>query len=72
VLAPPASVDVGDYDVKLRTDALSADRQVNTEDKTVRVHVVPPANWLGTTALVLLLVAMVGGVVVFGLKLTKR
>jgi hypothetical protein len=72
VLAPPNNVPVGDYDVKLRTDALSADRQVNTEDKTVRVHVSPPANWLGTLVLVLLLLGLVGGVVVFGLRLTRR
>jgi hypothetical protein len=72
VLVPPADVGVGDYDIKLRTDALSADRRVDTEDKTVRVHVAPPSNWLGTIALVLLLVGLVGGMVVFGLKLTRR
>lgn len=72
VLVPPASVTVGDYDVKVRTDALSADRRVDTEDKTVRVHVAPQANWLGTTALVLLLFGLVGGVVWFGMKLTRR
>jgi hypothetical protein len=72
VLVPPADVGVGDYDIKLRTDALSADRRVDTEDKTVRVHVAPPTNWLGTIALVVLLVGLVGGMVVFGLKLTRR
>jgi hypothetical protein len=72
VLVPPAAVGVGDYDVRVRTEALSADRRVDVEDKTVRVHVAPPANWLGTTALVGLLLALVGGVVWFGMKLTKR
>jgi hypothetical protein len=72
VLVPPHDVAVGDYDVKLRTDALSADRRVDTEDKTVRVHVSPPANWLGTIALVALLVGLVAGIVIFGLKLTRR
>ena len=42
------------------TDALSAERTVNTEDKTVRVHVEPQANWLATTVLVLLLLGVVG------------
>ena len=72
VLVPPPDVAEGDYDVKLRTDALSADRQVDTEDKTVRVHVVPPASWLGTSLLVVLLVGIVTGMVAFGLKLTRR
>jgi multidrug efflux pump subunit AcrA (membrane-fusion protein) len=72
VLVPPHDVGVGDYDIKIRTDALSAERRVDTEDKTVRVHVSPPANWLGTAALIALLLGLVGGIVVFGLKLTRR
>jgi hypothetical protein len=72
VLVPPRDVAVGDYDIKLRTDALSADRRVDTEDKTVRVHVAQPANWVGTLALVVLLVGLVGGIVWFGLRLTRR
>lgn len=72
VAKPPSEVAVGDYDIRLRTEALSADRRVDTEDKTLRVRVLPAANWLGTTLLVLLLVGLVGGIVAFGLRLTKR
>jgi uncharacterized membrane protein len=72
VLVPPRDIPVGDYDVKIRTVALSADRQVDTEDKTIRVHVTQPAAWAGTLLLVLLLVGLVSGIVWFGLKLTKR
>jgi uncharacterized membrane protein len=72
VLVPPAGVATGDYDIKLRTEALSADRRVDTEDKTLRVHVQPPANWLGTTLLIALLGALVGGIVWFGMRLTRR
>lgn len=71
-IVPPADIGVGDYDTRLRTDALSADRSVDTEDKTVRVHIEPPSNILGTIALVAVLLALVGGVVMFGLKLTRR
>ncbi|HKV76049.1 MAG TPA: NEW3 domain-containing protein [Gemmatimonadales bacterium] len=71
-IVPPADIGVGDYDARIKTDALSADRTVDTEDKTVRVHVDPPANVLGTVFLVGLLLALVVGVVVFGLKLTRR
>jgi hypothetical protein len=72
VLVPPRDIPVGDYDVKVRTVALSADRQVETEDKTVRVHVTQPAGWAGTVFLVVLLVGLVAGMVWFGLRLTKR
>lgn len=71
-IVPPADIGVGDYDARLKTDALSADRSVDTEDKTIRVHVEPPANIAGTILLVVLLLGLVGGVVVFGLKLTRR
>jgi hypothetical protein len=71
-LVPPGEIGVGDYDVRLRTDALSAERTVVTEDKTVRVHVEPRANWFATLLLVTLLVGVVGGVVVFGYRLTRR
>ncbi len=71
-IVPPAGVGIGDYDMRLRTDALSAARQVDTEDKTIRVHVEPPANVAGTVLLVLLLLGLVGGVVWFGLRLTRR
>jgi uncharacterized membrane protein len=72
LLVPPRDIPVGDYDVKVRTVALSADRQVDTEDKTVRVHVTQPAGWAGTVFLVVLLVGLVAGMVWFGLRLTKR
>ncbi len=71
-IVPPAGIGVGDYDMRLRTDALSAARQVDTEDKTIRVHVDPPANVAGTVLLIGLLLGLVGGVVWFGMKLTKR
>jgi uncharacterized membrane protein len=72
VIVPPPDVATGDYDVKLRTEALSADRRVDTEDKTLRVHVQPPANWVGTAALIALLGGLVGGIVWFGMRLTRR
>ena len=71
-LVPPRQIAVGDYDVRLLTDAMSADRRVDVDDKVVRIRVVPPANWLGTGALIAVLVAVLGGMVMFGLRLTKR
>jgi hypothetical protein len=72
VLSPPAEVLVGDYEVRLRTESAAADRLVETEDKTIRVHVAASANWMGTGLLLLALLGLVSGVVWFGLRLARR
>jgi hypothetical protein len=69
---PPEGVSVGDYEPKIRTDALADNRNVESEDKIVRIHISSKANVLGIGALVLLLVGLLVGIVVFGIKLTRR
>jgi len=69
---PPAGVSVGDYEPKIRTDAVADNRRVESEDKIVRIHITSKANVLGIGALVLVLVGLLVGIVVFGIKLTRR
>jgi len=69
---PPDGVSVGDYEPKIRTDALADNRQVTSEDKIVRIHISSKTNVIGIGALVLLLVGLLVGIVVFGIKLTRR
>jgi hypothetical protein len=69
---PPADVSVGDYEPKIRTDSIAENRRVESLDKIVRIHVGSKTNVLGITALVLLLVGLLVGIVVFGIKLTRR
>ena len=69
---PPEDVGVGDYESKLKTEAIADNRPVETEDKTIRIHVKAKANILGSTLLVLFLVALVVGIVVFGIRLSRR
>ena len=69
---PPDDVSVGDYEPKIRTDAIADNRRVESEDKIVRIHITSKANVLGIGALVLLLVGLLVGIVVFGIKLTRR
>ncbi len=71
-LTPPPNVLVGDYEARLRTESAAAERMVETEDKTIRVHVAAAANWLGTGVLLLVLAGLVVVVVVFGLRLARR
>jgi uncharacterized membrane protein len=69
---PPADVSVGRYEVRLRTSGLSDNRPVNAEDKTVTVEIAAETSILGTTLLVLLILALVAGIVVFGIRLSRK
>lgn len=69
---PPADVSVGDYEPKIRTECIAANRRVESEDKIVRIHISAKTNVLGITALIVLLIGLLVGIVVFGIKLTRR
>jgi len=69
---PPDDVSVGDYEPKIRTECSADNRMVESEDKIVRVHVSAKANVVGITLLILLLIGLLVGIVVFGIKLTRR
>jgi len=71
-IIPPSDVGVGDYEVKIKTDAISNNRKVPTQDQSNRIHVMAPPNVKATAALIALLLALVGGIVVFGIRLTRR
>ena len=69
---PPEEVSVGDYEPKIRTECIADNRQVESEDKIVRIHLSAKTNIIGITLLVLFLVGLLVGIVVFGIKLTRR
>jgi hypothetical protein len=69
---PPADVAVGDYEPKIKTECSADNRTVESEDKIVRVHIASKTNVLGITAIVLLFVGLLVGIVVFGIRLTRR
>lgn len=71
-ITPPADGGVGAQEVKIKTEALADNRKVDTEDKTVRIQVNAATSVVGTVLLILLLVAFVGGIVWFGMKLSRR
>ncbi len=72
VFLPPAEVGVGAQEVKIRTEAMADNRPVRTEDKTVRVQVRARAELLWTGLLVASLVGLLVGIVVFGVKISRR
>jgi hypothetical protein len=69
---PPEDVGVGAQEVKVKTEALANNRQVQTEDKTVRIQVRAKAEILWTSVLIFSLIGLVVGIVVFGIKISRR
>lgn len=71
-VAPPQGTAVGRYEIRLRTSAQSDNEPVNAEDKTATIEIQAGANILGTAFIVLLILSLVGGIVVFGIRLSRR
>lgn len=71
-VTPARDAAPGRYEVRVRTTALSNNQPVTAEDKTLTVEVRPGSHLAATVALVLLIVGLVGGVVAFGVRLSRR
>ncbi len=71
-IAPPQDVAPGKYDVRVRSTAMSNGQPVIGEDKTITIEVLPGSNLIGTTLLVLVIVGLVAGLVVFGIRLSRK
>jgi uncharacterized membrane protein len=69
---PPEDVGVGAQEVKIKTEALANNRRVETEDKTVRIQVKAKAEILWTAVLLFSLIGLVVGIVIFGIKISRR
>ncbi len=72
VITPPIDGGVGAQEVKIKTEALADNRKVDTEDKTIRIQVNAQTSIWGTIALIVLLIGLVVGIVIFGIKLSRR
>ena len=59
-------------EVKIKTEAMADNRLVETEDKTVRIQVKAKTQILWTAVLILLLIGLVLGIVIFGIKISRR
>jgi uncharacterized membrane protein len=69
---PPSDISVGRYDMRLRTSGMSDNQPVNGEDKTITIEIQAGANIFGTILVVLSIVGLVTGMVIFGIKLSRR
>ncbi|MEW6212707.1 MAG: NEW3 domain-containing protein [Acidobacteriota bacterium] len=71
-LFPPADASVGDYEARIKTESFADNRRVQTEDKIYRVSLKPGSNVWSTAALIGGLLALVAGVVTFGIRMARR
>lgn len=71
-LTPPNNVSVGKYETRMRSTSLSDNQPVNAEDKTFTVQINAEASVLGTSLILLLIIGLVGGIVFFGIKLSRK
>jgi uncharacterized membrane protein len=71
-IVPPTDVTVGEYEVRIKTESYAYGRRVQSEDKIYRVSVKARTNIWATAGLIGGLLVLVVGIVVFGVKLTRR
>ena len=71
-IVPAKDGGVGAQEVKIKTEAMADNRKVETEDKTVRIQVNASTSVFGTILLILALLGLVGGIIWFGMKLSKK
>ncbi len=71
-IIPPSDEGVGAQEVKIKTEALADNRRVESDDKTVRIQIEASTPVFWTITLILLLVGLIVGIVIFGIKISKR
>jgi hypothetical protein len=71
-IVPPEAVSVGDYEVRVKSESYAYNRRVPTEDKIYRVNVKAAADVWATAGLLGGLLVLLVGIVVFGVRLTRR
>jgi len=69
---PPEDIAVGKYEVRIKTSALSNSRPIAAGDKIVTIEIRPETNIFGTAIIVMFIIIIVGGIIFYGVRLSKR
>lgn len=72
VIIPPPDVGVGDYEVRIKTEAMNGGRKIQSEDKINRVHVTGAAGMMSILVLGGILVVVFAGIILLGVKVSRR
>ena len=71
-IKPPEDISVGKYEVRVQTSGMSNGILVSGSDKIVTVEIRPETNLMMTILIVLFIIGIVGGIVIYGVRLSKR
>ncbi len=71
-LTPPVDIAPGKYNIRIRASAVTNGEPISGEDRTVTVEIRAETNLFGTALILILLLGLVAGVVVFGIKISKK
>ncbi|MCD6170129.1 MAG: hypothetical protein J7J76_06255 [Candidatus Latescibacteria bacterium] len=71
-VVPPEGIDVGKYEMKVGASCEHEGRLIEAQEKSVTIKVESRANILGTTLLIVVLVAAIVGIAVFSVRLSRR
>jgi len=71
-LQPSRDVPMGDYEVRLRAEAVAGGQPVTTDEKVLRIHVTGRSGGWGLGLLIVVLVGLCMGILVWGIRLTRR
>ncbi len=69
---PPEGLGMGDYEAKIKTNAMASNRPVETEDKRVRIHIRSETSTVGNVLLGLAIIGILLALVIFGVRLSRR
>ncbi len=72
VVTPPTDVAAGKYNIRVRLSSMSNGLPVSAEDKTITIEVNSSTSIWGTLFILLLIGGLIFGVVMYGLKLSKK
>ncbi len=69
---PPEDVSVGKYEIRVFTSALSNGQPISGTDKIATIEIRESTNIAGTALLVLFIVGVIGTIVAYGIRLTRK
>lgn len=73
VFTPPTEATVGEHNLKVKVEAKTTrNRVIESEDKEVTVEIKPKPEIWSRLILIVLLIGIVLGIVIFGIKLSRR
>jgi uncharacterized membrane protein len=72
VFTPPPDIAPGKYEIRVRTSGISNGQPITAEDKSVTVEIRAETNVFSTILIVVILLGLVGGIIIYGTRLSRR